>query len=1283
MSTQTPRTLSRILVAVAAVAASKQVSQAGVEPTYFGPTTGREFYIGTTGATALSAFTSTGSGTSQNFGAVALGSSELRVGNTRYTAELTGQSMARFAGSTSQLNSPGTDADRLVYSYHNLGSINGIIDLARQNGLLSGDAFAVTSSNPIFINGATGTSIPVTNAAVTGQFLASSAGAINSPVPGLGGNYQQVAGFKPRPQIAWSDVVSRQAFAQPGTGSVGARPLAAGYGRGEPASTSGKRPTFQSLTPVGDLAGGLDPATTKLRNESLAVVPFTLSANPGTGLATLKERDFEMLQVRGRLPNGANFNYVTRDIGSGTRNQGGNNLDIDPTWAAGERDRINYTSSTLNITAENGEVVNVAPGEEMAPLRTGLATTGSVNANEHRLSAIATFSDKTSGSSALRPVLQQSRMSLGILSSGDTGSSGRLSSSNATPLRVLSLQFEQINGEAGSTSDYVQPTYANVTEGRYQLWSASQAITVAGTLATSAGATGGTILDAALDGTSNTNRTILNDVNDDGTGVGVVRKFLNNITNSVGQGFSSNQLFTPLDGLVLGGFIPVNAMKVTKNFDGDIQTTNPTYNAGLAGDVSAPLTTALNWANPSTQGTTSLSSQTFRIFDVNATGSNGAISMGYNSRTYLVGDMNGDGVRDLADATAFGTALANPGAFLDANPSIAAGITVRVNDASTNAADGTLAGGTATSPGGRLLVTLAPLTDLNGDGNVTVVGTTGDVVRPRTNLFTLDNNGKVVPVTRAATFATAWLQGLGTSNSFTGASVTSPADRVDPITVADVEYFIYGASIDTINADLDENTPGVQTASMLLSGGTSASEVERLRREVGVRTGKLMVNAAATAVNAGIDASSLSTSAKANLKFQIQDVDQSGSRGFANSTTGDKNFLDDAFLLDSQIGKDYTSLSTVNGALSTPVDLPRFALDDSDTVIGQNDMNVMNQALTASAGINDEGRVDHTWKASFIKPGTGAIVVAPSTGTYTVPNNATFTIPSGSFTAGGSADVFTDSVTGRSLSVVNNVAGGLVIAAGSKKLQALTGTGGTTITAGATLTVDVGVDAPTRTLAIDQASVTVNGTLELPAITARPTISKIGVISIGAAGFVDLNNNDLIVTAMSESAVRGLVSSWWNGGRRDGLGLGSDVAGTSGLDELATLGVITNSTGSGSVRYATFDGLASSTSDVLVKYTFIGDTDLSGQVDSTDLQNLIAGLRQGLTGWINGDTNYDGVVDANDLSNLLKVMNLAGSASFGSPLGSFGGQTAGAVPEPAALGLLALAVPMMSRRRRA
>ena len=308
------------------------------------------------------------------------------------------------------------------------------------------------------------------------------------------------------------------------------------------------------------------------------------------------------LQATGRLPNGANFNVATRDSGSGTRNQGGNNLGIDPTWASGERDRI--ALATYAATDPDGNAITVNVGDEADP-RLSLTGTAVADLNESRVSPTIRFADKTSGSTGIRPTVQASRMGLaGILSSGDTGDNARVATT-ATPVRALAVDW-------GNGHGFVQATATNTTEGRYQLWSSSQANTIA------------PYANPELNDTNAVNgRPIAADQNDEaalaggGSNTGIHRKFLDNITRSVATLSAAPTNQTPVDAILVAGFVPPQIMGVTKQFDGSPQSprTRSTVDPDGPGGpqkseqevweiVTAPggsLHTSLNWLDPSTQ----------------------------------------------------------------------------------------------------------------------------------------------------------------------------------------------------------------------------------------------------------------------------------------------------------------------------------------------------------------------------------------------------------------------------------------------------------------------------------------------------------------------------------------------------------------------------------------------------------------------------------------------------------------------------------------------------------
>jgi autotransporter-associated beta strand protein len=184
-----------------------------------------------------------------------------------------------------------------------------------------------------------------------------------------------------------------------------------------------------------------------------------------------------------------------------------------------------------------------------------------------------------------------------------------------------------------------------------------------------------------------------------------------------------------------------------------------------------------------------------------------------------------------------------------------------------------------------------------------------------------------------------------------------------------------------------------------------------------------------------------------------------------------------------------------------------------------------------------------------------------------------------------------------------------------------------------------------------------------------------------AGGTLNLSNNDMIVRNGNVAAIAGELKSgfnaptgYWNGT----AGIVSSAA-ASDTSFLTTIGYRSGG--------AAFDGVTTSSSDVVVKYTYYGDADLSGTVDGADYQQIDNGFGLGLTGWSNGDFNYDGVVNGSDFAlidntfNQITATGATALAIVASPAAI--GVSTSAVPEPTTLGLLGIgAMGLLGRRRR-
>jgi hypothetical protein len=178
---------------------------------------------------------------------------------------------------------------------------------------------------------------------------------------------------------------------------------------------------------------------------------------------------------------------------------------------------------------------------------------------------------------------------------------------------------------------------------------------------------------------------------------------------------------------------------------------------------------------------------------------------------------------------------------------------------------------------------------------------------------------------------------------------------------------------------------------------------------------------------------------------------------------------------------------------------------------------------------------------------------------------------------------------------------------------------------------------------------------------------------------LDLADNDMIVQGGDLSTITNQIKNGLAAGDWNGPGISSSAA-ASNAKHLTALGVIQPNADT------TFDGQNVSASDVLVKYTYYGDADLSGKVDGTDYSLIDHGYHSpGATGWLNGDFNYDGKIDGSDYSlidNAFNMQQLNLAANPANQLAANTSEIAGPVPEPGSFLLLGIGAFSLLRRRR-
>jgi len=148
-----------------------------------------------------------------------------------------------------------------------------------------------------------------------------------------------------------------------------------------------------------------------------------------------------------------------------------------------------------------------------------------------------------------------------------------------------------------------------------------------------------------------------------------------------------------------------------------------------------------------------------------------------------------------------------------------------------------------------------------------------------------------------------------------------------------------------------------------------------------------------------------------------------------------------------------------------------------------------------------------TWAGTTEKVGSGTVAIKRSTGAPVAINaNTLLKISAGTFEAGGTADPFTDTLSGLSLDIQNDsTVSGLLISQGVKNVDRLTGVGNTTVNGAGTQLIASCIQQNTLTVAagcIVTIRPAAGGPLASTQMTAVPEPSSIVLLTIAALGLM-------------------------------------------------------------------------------------------------------------------------------------------------------------------------------------
>jgi len=147
----------------------------------------------------------------------------------------------------------------------------------------------------------------------------------------------------------------------------------------------------------------------------------------------------------------------------------------------------------------------------------------------------------------------------------------------------------------------------------------------------------------------------------------------------------------------------------------------------------------------------------------------------------------------------------------------------------------------------------------------------------------------------------------------------------------------------------------------------------------------------------------------------------------------------------------------------------------------------------------------------------------------------------------------------------------------------------------------------------------------------------------GEAGAINLNNNDMIVNYTGASVlddVRQLLKNGYSAGNWNGIGINSASANADATHSTA-LGFAEASTllGAGG---GTFSGQSVDGTAILIKHTFYGDANLSGNVDTIDFNIVASNFNKTNKIWSDGDFDYQQDVDTIDFNLLASTFGNTG-----------------------------------------
>jgi hypothetical protein len=533
-------------------------------------------------------------------------------------------------------------------------------------------------------------------------------------------------------------------------------------------------------------------------------------------------------------------------------------------------------------------------------------------------------------------------------------------------------------------------------------------------------------------------------------------------------------------------------------------------------------------------------------------------------------------------------------------------------------------------------------------------GSGGGLALSNSSSATLINNGTI---TAEATGQTLTVQNTALTNNGT-MQVTAGTMNIQPTTWSNAASgsitAATGSTLSFTNAWSNAGNLAINGATLNLGGtfstpGFNFAGFSRTGGTVNI-TGTLNNTGATLTLNAGTGTWNLSNGTINNGSI----VHGSGGATLGMTTSGG-TLASVAVSGADLVFNTTSSIVTLSGSTSFP----------AARLMANNATINMQTGYTLNSLVSAEGATTGTRNINMAIGGSGTITFGPSAivrlasdcgGNLSLNNSSNATlVNNGLISAEAASRTLTFSNTAlANTGTMQALAGTMNIASPTVSLGGTTSVANGALlhvdnnSAGSSVVVEAGANATVSRFRTP--SLTINGNATLAPNGSANEVTTTQNLLFGAAGKLDMNDNDLIwdyadASPSPKAAVQAMITAARNGGAWNGASNLASTAAKNASPKNKTLAVL-EATEYKSVAgpSASFDNQSIDDSALLIKFTYYGDTDFNGIVNFDDYSRTDAGFNQGRSGWLNGDFDGNGAVNFDDYS----LIDLAFNTQSGS-----------------------------------